>query len=110
MSLAYASHSDEDDAIPIAVVFAPSDSSSHRGPVVIRAGWQERVKESHQTYIEDILEEWAQSPAGVTEAMMSRLVELSVGPIRSVEVGECGEDELIQRAETFLGPSFQRLT
>jgi hypothetical protein len=109
VSLAYASQAEKGHAIPIAVVFASSASPSLWGPIFIREGWQEAVKETHQAYLDDVFQEWAQPPAGITHAMMSRLLELSVGPLRTVEVGECSEHELIQRAETFLDHSFQRL-
>jgi hypothetical protein len=105
--LAYAERPDSESAFPIAVV-SVALSSEASSAVFVRADWESRVAERDRDYIRSSFEDWLKlidSNGGVIPAS---LLELSVGPFRSVRNGECDEQELIKQVAAFLPDAYQR--
>ena len=105
--LAYAARPDEDASSPIAVACVASDAAAHTLALFVRDDWEKHVSESHRDYIQAIFEEWANVAESNLAELLPIVLEMSVGPIRTVADGECDEEELNVRVDTFLLGSYR---
>jgi len=105
--LAYAASSQGE--IAFAVVCTPLRSNLQAGAIFVREGWVTNVTETHREYLEEMLREWIVRIKDLGDPMFAQVNELSTGPLRTLETGECDEANLLVVPQSFLGPSFLRL-
>jgi hypothetical protein len=74
----------------------------------IKTDWEHQVSDGHRDYIEDTFQEWAKVMARDSRELLPLMLELSVGPLRTLEDGECDEQELITHVEAFLSGRYRR--
>lgn len=107
--LGYAASPNEESSSPIAVVCVVPGSTTGEGALFVRREWQRYVGENHLDYIGDTFDEWATLLRVNPTAMLQVVLELSVGPIRTVKDGECDEHDLVAHVEAFLQGMYRRL-
>jgi hypothetical protein len=105
--LAYATSSLSEGAF--VVVCAPLRPNLHAGAIFVREGWVTNVSDTHREYLEEMLREWIIRIEDPDDLMFAQITELSTGPLRTLETGECDEANLLVVPRSFLGPSFLRL-
>ena len=77
-------------AIPLAVVAKGSELR-----VAIVPGWRDMVDPQDCEYLDELIHEWRATPANEFQDLMRQLSELSIGPLRAVESGLGGADEVV---------------
>lgn len=110
MLLAYAGRPDEEPSSPIAVVCERLDIAGTNPSLFVKDGWEQKVSENHRSYIDDSFNDWLRIMEDNAGVLPPQILELSVGPFRTVAVGECDEQELTERVESFLMGPYRRLT
>jgi hypothetical protein len=108
--LAYAGSPDAEPSFPIAVVCVHPDIARGDSALFVKDNWEQKVKDSHRGYIEECFHDWLGLMEGDPGVLLPQILELSVGPFRTVGDGECDEQELTTRLEAFLVGSYRRLT
>jgi hypothetical protein len=106
--LAYAATPDEDASLPVAVACVTPNAAVPDSALFIKDDWEKHISESHRGYVEATLEEWAKVLESNPGEIPPLMLELSVGPFRTVEDGECDQSELITHVEAFLTGVYRR--
>jgi hypothetical protein len=100
--LAYAEGPYEEAPFPIAAVCVPFSSEAGNAVLFVGNDWEKTVKDNHRNYIEDSLQDWANWMENHPGMIPPNMLDLSVGPFRTVRDGECDEQDLTARVEGFL--------
>jgi hypothetical protein len=105
--LAYAGRPEEEASFPIAVACVALESVVRNAVLFIRDDWERRVQENHREYIEDTFQDWEELLSSSSGGIPPILLELSVGPFRTVEEGECDEQDISARVRALLRGSYR---
>jgi hypothetical protein len=105
--LAYAASSLSE--VAFAVVCTPLLPNLQSGAIFVREGWMTNVTETHREYLEEMLREWIIRIKDLDDSIFAQVNELSTGPLRTLETGECDQANLLVVPRSYLGPSFLRL-
>jgi hypothetical protein len=105
--LAYAGSSLSE--VAFAVVCTPLRPNLEAGAIFVREGWMTNVTETHREYLEEMLREWIIRIKDLDDSIFAQVNELSTGPLRTLETGECDQANLLVVPKSYLGPSFLRL-
>jgi hypothetical protein len=70
--------------------------------------WEKKVKQDHRSYIEDSFQDWACWMESNLGELPPNILDLSVGPFRTVQDNECDEQDLIARVERFFTGLYRR--
>lgn len=106
--LAYAKGADGGSLLPIVAVCVSLEPSAGRSAVFVRADWQKQVDEKYRDYMSASFEDWIDSIESGSGMPPPLLVNLSIGPLRTIQHGECEEQELIERIKDFLQATYER--
>lgn len=98
---AYAGGPHEDVSFPIAAVCVPFGPEAGNAVIFVRNDWEKSVNDNHKNYIEDSLQDWADWLESQPGIIPPNILDLSVGPFRTVQVGECDEQHLLAVMEGF---------
>lgn len=85
-----------------------SDAAARAFALFVKDDWEKHVSESHRAYIEATFEEWANVGESGLAELLPIMLDMSVGPIRTIAESECDEEELIANANAFLMGSYHR--
>jgi hypothetical protein len=107
--IAYSPRPEEDATIPLAVVCVPSQSEEDRGVIFVANDWTGAVAASHRSYIEETLRDWTERIGSSHQLTFLQLMDLSIGPIRTLKTGECDERDLEMVSNAFLSSSCLRI-
>lgn len=107
MLLAFAGGPYADPSFPIAAVCV-STSNSKDGVLFVGDDWEKRVKDDIRSYIEESFSDWARWMDCNRGLLPPNIVDLSVGPFRTVQDDECDEQDLIARVESFFSGLYRR--
>jgi hypothetical protein len=108
--LAYAARSEEDPSLPLAVACVAFEAPSRNCELFIKKDWEQHVSDSHRDYIEATFEDWVKVMESSSGELPPHILELSVGPIRTVGDGECDKEDLNTYIESFLTSVNRRFT
>jgi hypothetical protein len=104
---AYAGGPHEDVSFPIAAVCVPFGSEAGSGVIFVGNDWEKTVNHNHRDYIEDSLQDWANWMEREPGMIPPNILDLSVGPFRTVQEGECDEQHLDTLIERFFTGSYR---
>jgi len=107
--LAYANTPEQGAALPIAVIAVQEAAPASNLSLYVLDEWQKRVRESHQAYLRDLFGEWVATRNDNALEVMTNLSALSTGPLRTVDAGECNENEVVRKVSDFLGFGYMKL-
>jgi hypothetical protein len=85
----------------------PNDATPN-GALFIKSDWERCVSEKHREYVKATFEEWVNVMESNPTTIPPFMLELSVGPLRTVEDGECDQEELTAHIEAFLTGEYRR--
>ena len=85
----------------------PNDATPN-GALFIKSDWARCVSEKHREYVKATFEEWLNVMESNPTTIPPFMLELSVGPLRTVEDGECDQEELTAHIEAFLTGEYRR--
>ena len=85
----------------------PNDATPN-GALFIKSDWERCVSEKHREYVKATFEEWVNVMESNPTTIPPFMLELSVGPLRTVEDGECDHEELTAHIEAFLKGEYRR--
>lgn len=105
--LAYADRLESEPYFPVAVVCVALHPDANSA-LFVRTDWESQVDEKHRDYLRCSFEDWLKVLENNRGVMPPSLLELSVGPLRSVRNGGCDEQELVKHVEAFLQAAYQR--
>lgn len=108
MLLAYGGGPHEDVSFPIAAVCVPSSSEAGNAVLFVGNDWDKTVTHDHRSYIEDSLQDWSNWMESQPGMIPPNILDLSVGPFRTVQDGECDEQRLAAVIEGFFRGSYRR--
>lgn len=108
MLFAYARGPHEDVSFPIAAVCVPSGTEAGNRVIFVGNDWEKTVNDKHRNYIEDSLQDWASWMESQPGMIPPNVLDLSVGPIRTVQEGECDEQHLSAVIEAFFAGLYRR--
>lgn len=106
--LAYAKGADGGSLLPITAVCVSLEPPAGRSAVFVRADWERQVDDRFRDYICGSFEDWVESIESSPGMLPPLLLDLSVGPLRTIQHGECEEQELAERIEAFLQAAYLR--
>jgi hypothetical protein len=93
--LAYSPGVVNDAASPIGVVYVALRPNEGRGALFVKDDWAETVREAHRDYLEDTFRDLADNLAEAYHpGVLSRVLNLSVGPLRAIHDDECADQQL----------------
>jgi hypothetical protein len=84
------------------------NSATPNVALFIRSDWERCVSEMHREYIQATFEEWANVMEKSPTTIPPFMLELSVGPLRTVEDGEWDPEGVTAHIESFLMGEYQR--
>ena len=99
---------DESVSLPIAVACVMPNDATPNGALFIKSDWERCVSEKHREYVKATFEEWVNVMESNPTTIPPFMLELSVGPLRTVEDGECDQEELTAHIEAFLTGEYRR--
>lgn len=108
MLLAYAGSPDGEPLFPIAVVCVPLDPMVSGATLFIKNDWEQNVREHHRIYLQDTFRDWLELMEIDGASIPPQIVDLSVGPLRTVAQGDCNEQETTTLVDEFLTPAHRR--
>ncbi len=109
MFLAYARGPHENQSFPIAAICV-STSESRDSVLFVRDDWEKTVTESLQNYIKHSFQDWVRWMESNRGKLPPNILDLSIGPFRTVLDDECDEQDLIPRVEGFFEGLYRRFT
>jgi hypothetical protein len=107
--LAYSPHAEEPATFPLALISVPSPCGEFQVAAFVVDGWSQLVNESHRSYIEETLRDLTSSLRSTREGMFAQMIDLSVGPIRTLKHGQCDKEELQRLCGITLRPAHLRI-
>ena len=105
---AYAGGPHEDVSFPIAAVCVPFGSEAGNPVIFVGNDWEKTVNDNHRNYIDDSLQDWTSWMESQPGVIPPNVLDLSVGPIRTVQEGECDEQQLSAVIEAFFTGLYRR--
>jgi hypothetical protein len=96
--------------LPLAIACVAIDAPLPNYALFMKKDWGQHVNDSHRHYIEATFEDWMKVMESNSGELPPNILELSVGPIRTVADGECDEKDLNTHIESFLTSVYRRFT
>jgi hypothetical protein len=87
--------------LPLAVACVAFDAPLPNWALFVKKDWEQHVSD-HRNYIEATFEDWVKVMESNSGELPPHILELSVGPIRTVADGECDKEDLNRHIESFL--------
>ena len=104
--IGYAARPDVETSLPIALAcVSPREGEC---ALFLKTDWAKQVSEGHRVYVDDTFKDWLEVVKRAPEDLLTSLLGLSVGPVRTIEDGECDERELVLHLERCFTDGYRR--